>query len=119
MNNLLFFICVEFSVRKMNELLKENLSMVSNINKMKDVIRDLWKDQNKVFQQFGVKSPTEYQKFMKKARKIKELNKDNGKLRQLLKVHIENSEKLRIETQTTVETLREEFDLLVQVNSLK
>ena len=35
---------------------------------------------------------------MKKAKKIKELDEDNKKLRQLLKVHIENSEKLRIET---------------------
>lgn len=28
---------------------------------------------------------------------------------------MDNSEKMRVETQTTVETLREEFDLLVRV----
>ena len=61
------------------------------------------------------RSQSEYKKFQKKAKKINELDEDNKKLRSLLKVHIENSEKLRIETQTTVETLREEFDLLVKV----
>jgi len=35
---------------------------------------------------------------MRKAKKIKGLDEDNKKLRTLLKVHIENSEKLRIET---------------------
>ena len=54
---------------------------------------------------------------MKRAKNIKELDEDNRKLRSLLKVHIENSEKLRVETQTTVETLREEFDLLVKVRT--
>ena len=44
------------------------------------------------------KSQDEYKKFMRKAKKIKGLDEDNKKLRTLLKVHIENSEKLRIET---------------------
>ncbi len=72
--------------------------LLNNVAKMKEVINDLWKDQVKIFKTFGVKSEAEYKKFMKRARKIKELDEDNRKLRSLLKVHIENSEKLRVET---------------------
>ena len=39
----------------MNNLLAEKEAMMNNINKMKDVINDLWKDQVKIFKQFGVK----------------------------------------------------------------
>eukprot|EP00350_Pseudokeronopsis_sp_OXSARD2_P007928 CAMPEP_0170544382 /NCGR_PEP_ID=MMETSP0211-20121228/3165_1 /TAXON_ID=311385 /ORGANISM="Pseudokeronopsis sp., Strain OXSARD2" /LENGTH=167 /DNA_ID=CAMNT_0010848015 /DNA_START=244 /DNA_END=744 /DNA_ORIENTATION=+ len=52
--------------------------------------------------------------FLKKVLKTKELEEDNRKLRKLLKTQLENSENLRMETQNTVETLREEFDLLVK-----
>ena len=34
----------EFSVEKMNALIVENELMLSNINKMKDVINDIWGD---------------------------------------------------------------------------
>jgi len=51
---------------------------------------------------------------IKKAMKCKELEEANKKLRKLLKTQLENSENLRMETQNTVETLREEFDLLVK-----
>ncbi len=38
------YIQKEFSVEKMNALIVENELMLSNINKMKDVINDIWAD---------------------------------------------------------------------------
>ena len=52
---------------------------------------------------------------VKRALKYKQLEDDNKRLRQLLKTQLQNSENLRNETQQTVETLKEEFDLLVKV----
>ena len=51
---------------------------------------------------------------MRKALRYKQLEDDNKKLRKLLKTQIENSEQLRQDTHNTIETLREEFDILVQ-----
>ena len=51
---------------------------------------------------------------LKKALKCKQLEDDNKKLRKLLKTQIENSEQLRQDTQNTIETLREDFDILVK-----
>ena len=51
---------------------------------------------------------------LRKALKCKQLEDDNKKLRKLLKTQIENSEQLRQDTQNTIETLREEFDILVK-----
>ena len=48
-----------------------------------------------------------------KVEKLKKVNEDNKKLRQLLKKQLENSESLRQETQNTVDTLRAEFERLV------
>ena len=50
-----------------------------------------------------------------KAMRYKKLEEDNNRLRNLLKTQLENSENLRVETQHTVETLREEFNVLVKV----
>jgi len=54
------------------------------------------------------------EKYHKRGQKVKQLDEDNKKLRSLLKTQLENSENLRKETQQTVETLRQEFDLLVR-----
>ena len=58
-------------------------------------------------------------KYQRKVEKLVKVNSDNKKLRQLLKDQLENSEALRKETQVTVDTLKEEFERLVQeINSL-
>ena len=54
------------------------------------------------------------EKYQRRGLKLKQLDEDNKRLRQLLKTQLENSENLRVETQQTVETLRQEFDLLVK-----
>ena len=46
--------------------------------------------------------------------RYQQLEDDNKKLRKLLKMQIENSEQLREDTHQTIETLRQEFDILVQ-----
>ena len=51
---------------------------------------------------------------LKRLMKYKHLEDDNKKLRKLLKTQIENSEQLRQDTHNTIETLREEFDILVR-----
>eukprot|EP00826_Nyctotherus_ovalis_P058786 TRINITY_DN8115_c0_g3_i2.p1 TRINITY_DN8115_c0_g3~~TRINITY_DN8115_c0_g3_i2.p1 ORF type:complete len:159 (+),score=55.33 TRINITY_DN8115_c0_g3_i2:293-769(+) len=48
------------------------------------------------------------------AMRYKKLEDDNSRLRSLLKTQLENSENLRVETQHTIEALREEFDVLVK-----
>ena len=50
-----------------------------------------------------------------KSMRYKKLEEDNNRLRNLLKTQLENSENLRLETQHTVETLREEFNVLIKV----
>eukprot|EP00826_Nyctotherus_ovalis_P058785 TRINITY_DN8115_c0_g1_i1.p2 TRINITY_DN8115_c0_g1~~TRINITY_DN8115_c0_g1_i1.p2 ORF type:complete len:107 (-),score=51.95 TRINITY_DN8115_c0_g1_i1:283-603(-) len=47
--------------------------------------------------------------------RYRRLEEDNSRLRTLLKTQLENSENLRLETQHTVETLREEFSILIKV----
>ncbi|OMJ79346.1 hypothetical protein SteCoe_20638 [Stentor coeruleus] len=54
------------------------------------------------------------EKYLRRMEKLKKLNEDNKKLRELLRVQLENSEALRKETQSTVDMLREEFERLSQ-----
>jgi uncharacterized protein YaaN involved in tellurite resistance len=51
---------------------------------------------------------------MKKAVKYKEVKEENRKLKKLLQNQLENTEKVREETQKTMKVLREEFDTLVK-----
>lgn len=51
---------------------------------------------------------------MKKAIKYKEVKEENKKLKKLLQNQLENTEKVREETQKTMKVLREEFDTLVK-----
>jgi hypothetical protein len=51
---------------------------------------------------------------LKKALKCKQMEDDNKKLRKLLINQIEGSDKLREDTQNTISTLREEFDVLLK-----
>lgn len=51
---------------------------------------------------------------LKKAAKYKEVKEENKKLKQLLQNQLENTEKVREETQKTMRVLREEFDHLVK-----
>jgi|JI6StandDraft_1071083.scaffolds.fasta_scaffold111045_3 hypothetical protein len=51
---------------------------------------------------------------MKKAIKYKEVKEENRKLKKLLQNQLENTEKVREETQKTMKVLREEFDTLVK-----
>lgn len=64
-------------------------------------------------QQVGLLSNNK-ENILRKALKCKQLEDDNKKLRKLLKTQIENSEQLRQDTHNTIETLREEFDILVR-----
>lgn len=51
---------------------------------------------------------------MKKAIKYKEVKEENKKLKKLLQNQLENTEKIREETQKTMKILRDEFDTLVK-----
>ena len=51
---------------------------------------------------------------MKKAMKYREVKEENKKLKRLLQSQLENTEKVREETQRTMRVLREEFDGLVR-----
>lgn len=62
----------------------------------------------------GIASLSNRENILRKALRYKQLEDDNKKLRKLLKTQIENSEQLRQDTHNTIETLREEFDILVQ-----
>ncbi len=51
---------------------------------------------------------------VKKAMKYKQTKEENKKLKKLLQNQLENTQKVREETQKTMRVLREEFDTLVK-----
>lgn len=50
---------------------------------------------------------------IKRAKKLKNLEEENKKLKTLLKSQLDTSEKLRVETFRTVEALKNEFSFLI------
>ena len=62
----------------------------------------------------SLQSQSNRENVLRKAMRYQQLEDDNKKLRKLLKMQIENSEQLREDTHQTIETLRQEFDILVQ-----
>jgi len=90
-------------LQKTNEALKTYLD---ELQKMRKYFVDLMNETST--EGIADKSAT-------KAIRYKKLEEDNSRLRSLLKTQLENSENLRLETQHTVETLREEFNALIKV----
>ena len=58
-------------------------------------------------------SEVEHQIMIKKVKKLKNLEEENKKLKTLLKSQLDTSEKLRVETFSTVEALKNEFSFLL------
>jgi cell shape-determining protein MreC len=63
----------------------------------------------------------DFENLMRKAKKLKEVKEENRKLRKLLqyevnlrRVQLDNTEKIREETQKTMSNLKDEFDALVK-----
>ncbi|KAL4452985.1 hypothetical protein ABPG73_011066 [Tetrahymena malaccensis] len=102
----------DLSLRRIEGILEEQYITQKKVDKCREALTTLALEFNNSVQSPGLKDlDTQLQK---RTKKLKQVREDNRKLRQLLKAQLENSEKIRIETQTTVETLREEFDLLVR-----
>lgn len=93
-------------LQKTNEALKTYLKELQKMRKyFMDIVNENANDEGKVNEK----------DVAIRAMRYKKLEDDNNRLRTLLKTQLENSENLRIETQHTVETLREEFGILVKV----
>ncbi|TNV76452.1 hypothetical protein FGO68_gene15931 [Halteria grandinella] len=118
-----------FSMRQVDELinLKDNyktiiqksnealLTYVDELKKMKRFLQDISEvPQEGNSEEIPSNQASTRDSMLRKAMKCKQLQEDNKKLRKLIKTQLENSENLRLETQTTIETLREEFDQLVR-----
>jgi len=93
-------------LQKTNEALKTYLK---ELQKMRKYFMDI------VNENSGSEESKNDKTMAAKAMRYKKLEEDNNRLRNLLKTQLENSENLRLETQHTVETLREEFNVLVKV----
>ncbi|CAG9328567.1 unnamed protein product [Blepharisma stoltei] len=96
-----------FSLSSLEELISERNQLKVQLEKSREALLNY---SEKILAQAekGIPSDEKYKK------KIAKLSEDNKKLRQLLKTQLENAENLRIETQKTVENLRQEFDMLVK-----
>lgn len=101
-----------FSMYSFEEILKERDILKIQVDKTREALISY---SERLLAQAEKSGPNEE----KYKRKITKLSEDNKKLRQLLKyllfrTQLENAENLRIETQKTVENLRQEFDMLVK-----
>lgn len=93
-------------LQKTNEALKTYLKELQKMRKyFMDIVSESTNEEGK----------TSEKTLATRAVRYKKLEEDNNRLRTLLKTQLENSENLRVETQHTVETLREEFNVLVKV----
>lgn len=95
-----------FSVESVEALVKQKHQLEYQLSKCKETILAL---KTQVLRKNNLYYD---EKYMRRMEKLKKLNEDNKKLRELLKTQLENSEALRKETQSTVEILREEFERL-------
>jgi hypothetical protein len=93
-------------LQKTNEALKTYLKELQKMRKyFMDIVNESTNEDGK----------TSEKAMAARAMRYKKLEDDNNRLRTLLRTQLENSENLRLETQHTVETLREEFNVLVKV----
>lgn len=99
------------SLQGIEDLLVQREQLTEQLDRSRVALRT-YSEQVEKLKQAGEKVDAE--KYHKRGQKVKQLDEDNKKLRGLLKAQLENSENLRKETQQTVETLRQEFDLLVR-----
>lgn len=99
------------SLQTIDELLTQKDQLTDQLQTAREALI-AFSEQVETIKQAGGKISAE--KYQRRGLKLKQLDEDNKKLRQLLKTQLENSENLRVETQQTVETLRQEFDLLVK-----
>ena len=95
-------------LQKTNEALKTYLKELQKMRKyFMDIVNESTNEDGKASEK----------SMAARAMRYKKLEDDNNRLRTLLKTQLENSENLRLETQHTVETLREEFNVLIKVRS--
>ena len=99
------------SLQAIEDLLVQREQMTQQLDRSRNALQT-YAEQVEKLKQIGER--VDAAKYHKRGQKIKQLDEDNKKLRTLLKAQLENSENLRRETQQTVETLRQEFDLLVR-----
>lgn len=97
-----------FSIQNLEFLLSEKEQLHSNLQRCKETILTL---KTQVLRKNNLYYD---EKYMRRMERLRKLNEDNKTLRELLKSQLENSEALRLETQNTVEVLREEFERLAQ-----
>eukprot|EP00826_Nyctotherus_ovalis_P016772 TRINITY_DN14882_c0_g1_i3.p4 TRINITY_DN14882_c0_g1~~TRINITY_DN14882_c0_g1_i3.p4 ORF type:complete len:119 (+),score=55.33 TRINITY_DN14882_c0_g1_i3:390-746(+) len=102
---------VEATIRQRDKI-KEQLQETNEA--LKTYLKELQKMRKYFIDFMNERSPSEGTSD-KAALRYKKLEEDNNRLRNLLKTQLENSENLRLETQHTVETLREEFNVLIKV----
>lgn len=116
----------DFALQDIERLLSENRQLRAQLDRCRESVMSLHAELNAVLANPTVPQEAANAKLAKATKKAKTLKEDNKKLRQMLKyehtrhskccrAQLDNSEKMRIEMETTIETLREEFDLLVKV----
>ncbi|KAM3137470.1 hypothetical protein pb186bvf_010443 [Paramecium bursaria] len=113
--------CKDFlNLNDIETLINENRNLRNSYEKCKESLQTLSSELDKLANDPNALQEQDRVKFQKQTKKLKALKDENKRLRQLLKSQLENSDKQRIETQATVESLREELDLFVrELNNLQ
>eukprot|EP01016_Furgasonia_blochmanni_P027256 TRINITY_DN2877_c0_g1_i2.p2 TRINITY_DN2877_c0_g1~~TRINITY_DN2877_c0_g1_i2.p2 ORF type:complete len:220 (-),score=26.38 TRINITY_DN2877_c0_g1_i2:818-1477(-) len=108
----------DFSLKTIESLLSENQRLSIQLERSKEALRNIASEYTKITTLSDEIKIENSEAVNMKLRKFKDIEDENRKLRQIIKTQLENSEKLRMETQATIETLKEEFDLLVKELSI-
>lgn len=99
----------ELGFAELEEILKEYEQQRAKIGILESTLINYdWNQREPSVQASSIDS------LMKKAMKYKEVKEENKKLKKLLQNQLENTEKIREETQRTMKILRDEFDTLVK-----
>lgn len=102
-------IYAELGYAELEEILKEYEQQRAKIGILENTLINYdWNQRQPSVQASSIDS------LMKKAMKYKEVKEENKKLKKLLQNQLENTEKIREETQRTMKILRDEFDTLVK-----
>jgi len=105
----------DFNLQNLESLIRENNQLQIQLQRTKETIQNLSVEYQKIFTHSHIIKEFDNQKNVNRTKNTRQLDEDNKRLRMLLKSQLENSERLRLETQNTIDNLQEEFSQIVKV----
>jgi len=92
--------------------LEENKQLKVQNERLRDSLLTISREYKKYLENPSMINDIETQKMARKNRKLKELEEENKRLKNLVRSHFDTSEQLRLDTLNTVEALKSEFSHL-------